>query len=219
MSLLYAHRYFVIFLILSSIAAIAAVVYAPIDLAIAHYLQNQEFNMTPFHFIHEAVKPAMVVLTLGIIGLLVLDILLKKQLLPVSRRQLIYLLAVLAMGPGLVVNLVFKDHWDRARPHMLEEFGNDKHFTPAFVISDQCEDNCSFVSGDASAGFFFFAFYFAFSRRKTWFITPILLGSSLGFVRMVQNAHFFTDVVFAGVFTYCVAYILAEFFIKKETNS
>ena len=32
------------------------------------------------------------------------------------RRQALYVLLVIALGPGLVVNLIVKDHWGRPRP-------------------------------------------------------------------------------------------------------
>jgi lipid A 4'-phosphatase len=35
---------------------------------------------------------------------------------PKQRRAAIFLLLALALGPGLLVNTVFKDHWGRARP-------------------------------------------------------------------------------------------------------
>src|ERR1700733_12381547 len=61
-------------------------------------------------------------------------------------------LIALAVGPGLVVNVVFKDHWGRARPAQIEAFGGTERFSPAFVPSDQCSSNCSFPAGDPSVG-------------------------------------------------------------------
>src|SRR5271170_7939328 len=50
-------------------------------------------------------------------------------------------LVALAVGPGLIVNVLFKDHWGRARPAQIEAFGGTGRFTPAFVPSDQCSRN------------------------------------------------------------------------------
>jgi len=70
-----------------------------------------------------------------------------------SWRAAAYLLAVLIIAPGLLVNSVLKDHWGRARPSQTVEFGGKKVFTPALVISDQCDRNCSFVCGHAAMAF------------------------------------------------------------------
>lgn len=126
-----------------------------------------------------------------------------------SNRTLIYLLLALGLGPGLVVNGIFKDHWGRARPREVVEFGGDKQFTAAFVLSDQCEANCSFVSGEASIGFYGLAFMFVARRRwKTIVTASLLAGAFIGFVRMSLGAHFLSDIIFSGVFTYLVCYLL-----------
>ncbi|MEX0971549.1 MAG: phosphatase PAP2 family protein [Paracoccaceae bacterium] len=54
-----------------------------------------------------------------------------------------------AIGPWLIVNELFKNHWGRARPAQLAEFGGEAGFTPAWHIAEQCSTNCSFVSGEA----------------------------------------------------------------------
>jgi len=47
-----------------------------------------------------------------------------------DRNALIFLVAALAIGPGILVNTVLKDHWGRARPHQIEAFGGSHQFTP-----------------------------------------------------------------------------------------
>ena len=37
------------------------------------------------------------------------------------------------MGPGILVNSVFKDHWGRARPVTVEQFGGDLVFSPVWT--------------------------------------------------------------------------------------
>ena len=126
-----------------------------------------------------------------------------------SNRSVIFLLLALGLGPGLVVNGIFKDHWGRARPRDVVEFGGNKRFTAAFVLSDQCESNCSFVSGEAAIGFYGLAFMFvARRRRKAIVLASLLFGSLIGFVRMSRGAHFLSDVIFSGVFTFLVSYLL-----------
>lgn len=116
-------------------------------------------------------------------------------------RATVFLLAVLAVGPGIVANAVFKDNWGRPRPSHTTEFGGQKTFTPPLVVSDQCTRNCSFVSGDASVGFAFVALAFVFPRRRGAAIClGLSLGTAAGAMRIAQGGHYLSDVVFAGVF-------------------
>ncbi len=121
--------------------------------------------------------------------------------LKLTRQKWLYLALCLLVGPLVVTNLGLKDHWGRARPRDVIEFGGDKAFTSPLRPSLQCEYNCSFVSGEASSVYIvFFAAAFLFSANALFLILlGIALGSVAGLVRMIEGAHFFSDVVFAGV--------------------
>src|SRR5579859_5702402 len=67
-----------------------------------------------------------------------------------DRDALIFILIATALGPGLIVNIGLKDHWGRARPHQVEQFGGTKQFTPPLVPTDQCARNCWLASGHAA---------------------------------------------------------------------
>ncbi|MDE0173746.1 MAG: phosphatase PAP2 family protein [Defluviicoccus sp.] len=131
-----------------------------------------------------------------------------RYLFGLTRRSICFLVVFSILGPGLIVNHVFKDHWDRARPRAVVEFGGDKTFTPPLAIADQCETNCSFVSGEASYGFAFaaLAFLVAPRWRRRVFWAAIGFGSIVGAFRMLVGAHFLSDVFFAGVFTVAMAW-------------
>lgn len=125
------------------------------------------------------------------------------------RRAALYLLLVMIVGPGLLVNTVFKDHWGRARPSQVVEFGGTKQFTRAAIPADQCPKNCSFVSGHASVGFYILALAFVLPRRRAlWLALGAGLGLGVGFVRIVQGGHFLSDVVFCGIVVYLTARVL-----------
>ncbi len=127
------------------------------------------------------------------------------------RRHALFLLAVITLGPGLLVNVVLKDHWDRARPVQIVQFGGEKQFTPAWVIADQCADNCSFVSGHASGAFSLMALAWVFPRRRQfWLTVGTIWGANMGLVRIAQGGHFLSDVVFAGFLVYFSAALLAR---------
>ena len=125
------------------------------------------------------------------------------------RRVAAYLLAVLVVGPGVVVNMVFKDYWGRARPAETIEFGGERTFSPPLVISDQCARNCSFVSGDAAVGFSLTAFGLAFAhRRRRWLVAGLAAGIGIGILRIALGRHYPSDVIFSGVFVLLTAALL-----------
>ena len=102
------------------------------------------------------------------------------------------------LGPGAVVNWGFKEHWQRARPYQVTYFGGDKQFTRAAVMTDQCDNNCSFVSGHVACGFFFTSLMLVHRRRKvTWAIVGTAAGLLIGFARMSDMAHWLSDVLWA----------------------
>ena len=47
------------------------------------------------------------------------------------RRDATFILFSLVLGPGLLVNGVFKDHWNRPRPRDVIELGGHWHYAPA----------------------------------------------------------------------------------------
>lgn len=118
------------------------------------------------------------------------------------RRCWTFLSACLVVAPGIIVNLLLKEHVGRARPAHLSLFGGDKTFTPAFRITDQCASNCSFTSGEAAlAATWVFALGCLLwgglsPRGRGW-----LLGLGAAFValvaglRVVLGRHFPSDVL------------------------
>ena len=105
----------------------------------------------------------------------------------------------LALGPGLLVNLIFKPVWGRARPVHIEQFGGHDVFTPAWTWAHQCKWNCSFFSGEAAASAFFLAFYVVVPVR--WRTATLVAGcvvtALVSFARIAAGGHFLSDVVTA----------------------
>lgn len=159
-------------------------------------------------FVYRAVEIFAVGLVVALVFFLVIVRIRQKPLFSLNQKRIFYLILVLAIGPGLVVNALLKDHWGRARPYQVEAFGGEKAFTRAGVISDQCENNCAFVSGHASMGFYLFAFSFLWPRhRKKWTALALASGCTVGLVRILQGSHFASDVIFSGLVVYGVAYL------------
>jgi lipid A 4'-phosphatase len=146
----------------------------------------------------------------------------RRPVLGVSTRGWLFLLLGLILLPGMLANIVLKNHWGRARPFETAAFGGEARFTPALVVSDQCRVNCSFVSGDAAFGFYLHAFgYVAVLRRKRQrrFWAGLGFGCLAGLNRIIMGAHFVSDVFFAGVFMLLSCSLLhMAFFGVKQTR-
>jgi lipid A 4'-phosphatase len=126
----------------------------------------------------------------------------------VDGKKVAYLFLVLIVGAGLIVNVILKDNFGRARPRDVEEFGGAKLFTPAFVISQECERNCSFSSGEGAAGFFCVTLALALSRRRTIHLVGAAVGALVSFSRIASGAHFLSDTVVSFFVMLIVADVL-----------
>lgn len=114
-----------------------------------------------------------------------------------------------ALGPGLLVNSGFKEHWQRARPYEVENFGGPSHFTRAGVITDQCNNNCSFVSGHVACGFFFTSLMLVHQRRRrAWAVAGCAAGVLIGFSRMADMAHWLSDALWAAPITWVCSWLV-----------
>jgi lipid A 4'-phosphatase len=112
----------------------------------------------------------------------------------VDGKRVCFLFLVLALGAGLIVNLGFKDHFGRARPRDVSEFGGGRTFTAAFAIGSECRKNCSFSSGEAAAGFFSLALVYALARRRRFAIgLAVAFGATVSLARIAAGAHFLSD--------------------------
>ena len=136
-----------------------------------------------------------------------------------NRRMAAFLLAVLFVGPGLIVNGVWKEHWGRARPFETQNFGGEHQYTPPMQPAQECDTNCSFVSGHAAMGFYWLSLAWVLKRRY-WLVVGLVLGSFVGLGRILQGNHFLSDIVFSFWTVYFSACVIATcfglHFQKKE---
>lgn len=136
-----------------------------------------------------------------------------------DRNALIFLVAATAIGPGIIVNTVLKDHWGRARPYQVEAFGGAKSFTPAPLPANQCARNCSFVSGHAALGFSLVSFGFllpAGRRRNVMIGAAIGFGALVGLARVAAGHHFLSDVVYAGLIVVATTWLLHRWLVVHD---
>lgn len=188
------------------------------------FFENGEFylrNHPLVVFVYDVTHPIIALFFLGVLGLLLYSLVTKRSLFSIKRSALVFMLVSIIMAPGVVVNLTLKDNVDRARPKHVTQFGGDKQFTPAFVISDQCVSNCSFVCGHAAAGFSFIALALIYSgkTRRRIFVTAVTVGFLIGLVRVMQGGHFLSDVFFSFFFTYLTIRLLYYLIMEKLTTT
>jgi len=76
-----------------------------------------------------------------------------RRRMPLRGRAAVFLVLTLALGPGILANVVLKDHWGRIRPIDVAEFGGSGRFTPWWDPRSACAANCSFIAGEPSGAF------------------------------------------------------------------
>ncbi|WAR42958.1 phosphatase PAP2 family protein [Methylomonas rapida] len=123
------------------------------------------------------------------------------------RRRALYILLVIALGPGVLVNLVVKDHWGRPRPLHTQTFGGQYAYVPPVKVGHTPDK--SFVCGHCSVGYAFFALYFLSQNHKTFYlILTLALAWIMGFTRMTSGSHFLSDILWSGYLVFLVAFSL-----------
>jgi lipid A 4'-phosphatase len=144
-----------------------------------------------------------------VLAAVAIKLLLPKSKLLVPGRAVVFLVATLALGPGLLVNVVLKDHWGRSRPIDVTQFGGTDHYVRWWDPRGDCPNNCSFVSGDVAGAFWTIAP--AALAPPQWralaYGAALALGTAMAAFRVMAGAHFVSDVVFAGVFTFLIIWL------------
>lgn len=132
---------------------------------------------------------------------------------PRAQRAALFLVLVLVLGPGLVVNGIGKEQCGRPRPREIVAFGGVQAYVPPAAIQVGARGH-AFPCGHASLGF---ALGTALGivwwrRRRVWawasFAGGVLYGSALGVARMCAGAHFLSDVLWAAYLPALIALVL-----------
>jgi membrane-associated PAP2 superfamily phosphatase len=203
-------------LIVATVAGIVLGIYPQLDLDLAGLFFDPKTNLftlsgsswqqpardAAYWLITALAAPAV----FAILGKLILPY---RRMLITSRAAL-FLLLTLAIGPGILANLILKEHWGRSRPIDVTEFGGTDRFTPWCDPRGVCPSNCSLVAGEPSGAFWTLAP--AALAPPQWqplaFSAALVFGAAVGLLRMGAGSHFFSDVVFAGVLMFLVVWML-----------
>ena len=152
-------------LIALTIAVVAGVVfglYPDLDLRVERYFYAVE-DAAHNTFAFRIYPPVMLARDIGLwigtvliapaVAALVIKLIMPRRKLLMSGRAIVFLIATVALAPGLLVNVVLKDHWGRPRPIDVMQFGGNEHFVAWWNPRGDCPANCAFVSGDVAGAF------------------------------------------------------------------
>ena len=126
----------------------------------------------------------------------------------------LYLLAIYAIGPGLIVNAFFKQVFGRARPYELFQFGGDLAFSHVWAVSDACSGNCSFTSGEASAAAALIALIALLPKRYRLPVGGLItfFAALVSLNRIAFGGHFLSDTVLSWLVVLLVVDFLRPWF-------
>ena len=189
------------------------------------YVSSLFFDGTKFPFkrtwfeqlFFHSVRPMIITFSVISVAIFVYNFFMKKNILNINAKVLLYLILTLSIAPGLIVNATLKDNWGRARPNEVINFGGTKEFTPAFIPTNQ--GGYSFSSGHAAAAFSLMGFVvLASKRRKMWMAIVLSYASAMSLVRIAAGGHFLSDTVTSFFIVYISTSILYMLIFKKELN-
>lgn len=169
-----------------------------------------------FNFLFHVVPFLTVVLALGAVA-----ILLGARLWAVLHRwrlSAVFILLGLVVGPGLVVNAIFKDHWGRDRPRHVETLGGQNAYQPPLVLNEAGQGK-SFPCGHCSVAFLLAGFWLLWRRRYPRvaliaLAASVTLGALVGMARMAAGGHFLSDVLWSAWLTWLVLLVLYYFVLR-----
>lgn len=137
------------------------------------------------------------------------------------RRAGLFLALMLVLGPGLIVNVGFKDFWGRPRPIQCTAFNGEKEFLPVGTWAAERSRNSSFPSGHAAVAFYLMAPGFIAGLRRprrtaAFFLGGTAFGFGMGLTRVVQGGHFVSDVLWAGALVYLTGAVLSWLILRND---
>ncbi len=171
-----------------------------------------EESNQPWEFFYKAAPWLTGVLLFTALSLLIFGKKFKERFF--LRRAALFVIFVIALGPGLFVNTLFKPYWGRPRPREVIELGGHFNYRP-FYLPDFASGGKSFPCGHCSVGFSYSVGYFIFRRRNFpiamgFLIFSIIFGLMMGIGRIAAGGHFLSDVLWAGLMVFWVSYWISQ---------
>ena len=189
-------------------------VYPQLDIAISRHFFNESYRVFPVQYslvarhLRDIFSTIVALLVAPAFIAIALKLILPRRRMLIAGRAAVFLIATLALAPGLMANLILKDFWGRPRPAEIQEFYGPEKFVPWWDPRGSCDKNCSFVAGEGAGGFWTLAP--AALAPPAWrpiaYGAALVFGAAAGTLRLSGGAHFFSDVAFSGVFTFLIVW-------------
>jgi membrane-associated PAP2 superfamily phosphatase len=213
-------------LAIGAVVGVGFALYPQLDIAISRLFFNEQYRVFPVQYslvarnlrdlftylIAAIAAPAFIALAVKLV--------LPRRPMLISGRAALFLIATLALAPGLMANVLLKENWGRPRPAEIQEFNGPEQFKPWWDPRGSCQSNCSFVAGEGAGGFWTLApaALAPPSLRPLAYGAAFAFGSAAGLLRLSGGAHFFSDVVFSGVFTFLIVWIAHALIYRWRTQ-
>ncbi len=133
-----------------------------------------------------------------------------------SGRMMVFLLVTILISPILLSNAAFKTYWGRPRPVVVTQFGGNLEFKPWWDPRGACPKNCSFFSGEGATAFWTYApaALAPPALRPAAYAAATVFGIVTGGLRMAFGGHFLTDIVFSGLVSFIVIWLVFAFIYR-----
>src|SRR5262245_35869033 len=209
-------RGLVIALIIGAVTGLVFGIFPNLDLAISDlFLDHSRGKFTPrlatfIFYARELGRCIVGAFVLQAVIALVIKLFLTNARMLMPGRAVVLIITTFLLAPGLIANVLLKDHWGRPRPTEVTQFGGTQQFRAWWDPRGDCDKNCSFVSGDGSAAFWTVApaAIAPPAYRPIAYAAALAFSAGIGSLRIMSGGHFFSDTVFAGVFAFLVVWIV-----------
>lgn len=137
------------------------------------------------------------------------------------KKEALFAVVLLAVGPGFMSNFLFKPHFKRPRPQQIERYRPDSavKFLPALSPGENITHK-SFPSGHAGAAFFFIFPWLCLRLRQKYglklIIPGLIFGLLTGAVRILEGKHFLSDIIASLAVVYLTGLIIAFLFFRNS---
>ncbi|HYF97391.1 MAG TPA: phosphatase PAP2 family protein [Coxiellaceae bacterium] len=185
-------------------------------------VKNRHFWLAEHHYLElwrHVVVALLFLMSMGLAITLILKIIKPSLVKKIKAKTALYVLLCFLVGPGLIVNLILKDHWGRPRPSQVEIYGGMAIFQPVWKVSQQCNRNCSFVCGDCAMVFTLFAWVPLVRRQKLALVLVSLAGLTISALRVSAGGHFLSDALIAGLISYLVVNLIYNLMYSSQKFS
>lgn len=194
-------------------------IFPQLDIEVSKLFYNEEGNNFPMSehpaslFIYYTVRYLAIALFLVAFGCYMYDVISPRikfikifapfrDFIILSKKQSLFLSAVIFTIPYFILHFVLKPLWGRPRPFQINDFSGILEFSPIYQLHPSWDLN-SFPSGHTSMAFSLIAVYFVLPEAPREKMRDMLwLCAVLGGInRVVMGGHFLSDVIASAIIT------------------